>query len=76
MADRTRKIPRGQKGKWYVDENCIACGLCADVAPDNMQVDWEQGHAFVKKQPAAKAETKRMAEAAEECPVEAIGNDA
>ena len=75
MADKSSKVERNAPGKWYVDENCIACGLCIEVAAENLELDWSAGFAFVKLQPESSEQKEALQEAAEQCPVEAIGDD-
>ncbi len=74
MADKSARRDENAAGSWYVDENCIGCGLCAGEAPENFEMDGED-LAFVKKQPADGAETEASTSAMESCPVDAIGND-
>ena len=54
----------------YVNEECIFCGLCADLCPDIFQLADEIAVVTVKEIPAELQECCR--EAAEECPTEAI----
>jgi len=75
MADRSSKVEKSVPGKWYIDTNCIACGLCAEIAPENAALDPGEDFAHVKKQPATPDEEKAMVQAADECPTQAIGND-
>ncbi len=75
MADKTDKVKRNVPGKWYVDHNCIGCGVCVEVASDNIEMDENEGLAFVKCQPEDDAQEADFEEAAEQCPVEAIGDD-
>jgi len=74
MADRNLRLSINAPGAWYVDETCIACGLCCEVAPDTLELDLPDGHLFVKRQPDTEAELAAAAEAMEQCPVGAIGN--
>ncbi len=39
MADPGAKVPENVEGEFYVDEECIACGLCVDEAPENFCYD-------------------------------------
>lgn len=75
MADKSRKWPQNVPGKYYVDQECIDCNLCSEIAPDNFQVEESEGHDFVKKQPTTPQEEALCKESMESCPVEAIGND-
>lgn len=75
MPDKTQKWPENKKGKYYVDQSCIACDACVTTAPDFFSMDENGGHAFVKDQPGSPESEDQCREAMEGCPVEAIGND-
>ncbi len=75
MADKTRRVSKSIPGPFYVDDTCINCGACAEVAPEHFEMDDALGYSYVKRQPATDAERARCREAAEECPVLAIGDD-
>ncbi len=75
MADKTAKWDENVPGKFYVDDQCIACDACVMEAPDFFVMNDDDGHAYVCKQPSNEAEEKLCQEALEACPVEAIGSD-
>jgi ferredoxin len=75
MADNTDKVANNVDGDFYVDSNCIDCDLCRQTAPDNFSRNEDDGYSFVSKQPENDAERQACADAMEECPVEAIGDD-
>jgi ferredoxin len=75
MADKTQKYPENSQGPFYVDNTCIDCDACRQVAPDNFQRNEEAGYTYVSKQPGNEQEAQAVQEALEGCPVEAIGND-
>lgn len=75
MADKEDKYPDNVKGKFYVDNKCIACDACVFAAPDHFVMNEDEGYAFVKKQPETEEEKEQCIEALEGCPVEAIGDD-
>ncbi len=75
MADRESKVAGSVDGKFYVDENCIDCGVCVEIAPEFFAINDDEGHAYVMKQPQNDDDIVRCREAIEECPVEAIGED-
>ena len=75
MADATKKWPQNIPGLFYVDQDCIDCNLCSEIAPDNFKVEEEEGHDFVFKQPSGDAELQLCLEAKDSCPVESIGDD-
>ncbi len=75
MADKNDKYDENIEGKYYVDRSCIACDACVIAAPDHFNMDEDDGHAFVIKQPDTEEEEELCKEALEGCPVEAIGED-
>ena len=75
MADPASKYTDNVDGKYYVDEECIDCDLCREVAPTIYQRNNDEGHSFVVKQPEGQEEENLAQDALEDCPVEAIGND-
>lgn len=75
MADKSSKWDLNVSGKYYVDEQCIACDACVVEAPNFFEMNDEDGHAFVKKQPITEKEHQECNDALEACPVEAIGSD-
>jgi ferredoxin len=75
MANNSRRWPNNAAGPYYVDADCIDCHLCSEVAPANFQIDGENGHDFVYKQPENADEEELCREAKSCCPVSAIGDD-
>lgn len=75
MANRDDKVADNSEGRYYVDTQCIDCGLCYDVAPSNFTHNEEGGYAFVQRQPGNEEEEESCKEALDSCPVEAIGDD-
>ena len=75
MADRNSKFKENKPGKYYVDDQCIACDACVIEAPHFFEMDQEEGHAFVKAQPQTEKDLELCDEALENCPVSAIGDD-
>lgn len=75
MADIANRYPQNVPGKFYVDDQCIDCDLCREHAPASFARNDDGGHSFVLAQPVSQDEIDRCEEAAENCPVEAIGND-
>jgi ferredoxin len=73
MADKTQALPANVPGKWYVDANCIGCGLCASTAEKNFVMEGDK--AYVMKQPSNSAEEADSRSALDSCPVQAIGDD-
>lgn len=75
MADKSSKWKMNVAGKYYVDEQCIACDACVMEAPDFFVMNDDDGHAYVKAQPKTPKEIEECNSAMEACPVEAIGSD-
>ena len=75
MADIKLRLPENEPGEFYVDNTCIDCDVCRDVAPDNFKRHVARGFSFVYQQPIDAAERKLCMEALKACPVDAIGSD-
>ena len=75
MADKDTKFDDNAEGQYYVDENCIDCNLCREIAPENFKANLDGGYSYVYKQPENQDEADECADALEQCPVEAIGSD-
>ena len=74
MANIEYKYEINAKGRYFVDEECIDCDLCIEVAPTCFGRDEEGGHSYVFKQPENNEEEEFCKEAMDGCPVEAIGD--
>lgn len=75
MANYAQKWKQNADGKLFVDKNCIVCDACVGEAPENFEIDIDEGHAYVKKQPETLEEIQKCRVAMECCPVEAIGDN-
>ncbi|MDD0852657.1 ferredoxin [Halobacteriovorax sp. GB3] len=75
MADKSAKWEQNVTGRYYVDDQCIACDACVMEAPNFFEMNDEDGHAYVKAQPTTPDEEEECQSALEACPVEAIGTD-
>lgn len=73
MADKADKNENNVAGKFYVDKQCIECGLCNGTAPDIFAMG--DGGAYVARQPENDEEVSLTNEAKDSCPVQAIGDD-
>ena len=51
MADKEDKVPENVKGSFYVDEQCIDCDACRDVAPGFFTRSNDNGYSYVYNQP-------------------------
>lgn len=75
MADKEAKWSQNVEGKFYVDDQCIACDACCVEAPSFFDMNDDDGHAFVKKQPVSQEDLEECENALAACPVAAIGDD-
>ena len=75
MANPNDKFSENVPGAWYVDTNCIQCGLCDDALPAVFRRSDDGDHNYVHRQPEAEDELREAEEVREACPVDAIGND-
>lgn len=75
MADIHDAFPENVEGPYYVDEQCIACGICPTEAPDHFKMSDDEAHAYVYKQPENEEEESSCDDALNSCPVSAIGDD-
>jgi ferredoxin len=75
MADKQLKNPENVPGKYYVDNTCIDCDLCRNIAAGTFTRHEEGGYSIVFKQPETAEETAQAEEALASCPSETIGSD-
>ena len=75
MATPKNSFPDNAPGSWYVDDQCICCGLCENVAPDTFRLSDDNSHNVVYRQPQTSSELADAQNAHERCPVEAIGSN-
>jgi len=75
MANKGGKVSENAPGKFYVDDQCIACGVCEGSAPENFKMNDDGSHAFCYSQPADDAQKSNCVSALESCPTSSIGDD-
>ncbi len=75
MAEQSKRLPENISGKYYIDSECINCGLCIEIAPGIFKLDEISQNQYVYKQPSLPSEIVILKEAIESCPTEAIGDD-
>lgn len=75
MADRQLKNPENVPGKYCVDNTCIDCDLCRNLAPRTFRRHDDGGYSMVFQQPETPEEIAEAEEARASCPTESIGND-
>ena len=73
MARPETRWPDNVDGRFFVDAECICCAVCVDLAPENFRESDVETHRICFKQPETAEELEACLEAAECCPVEAIG---
>ena len=71
MANPNRAYPENVAGNFFVDDTCIDCDLCRQIAPSVFKE--EEDHSSVYHQPGTGAETQRAAMALVACPTGSIG---
>lgn len=75
MAERSKKLTKNVNGAFYVDDTCIDCEVCREIAPANFTRDDQTRKSYVFHQPDNPADQAACQAAVEECPVEAIGQN-
>lgn len=75
VADKEAKWEANVKGRFYVDDQCIACDACCVEAPDFFSMNDDEGYAFVNQQPNTEEALEECNNALAACPVGAIGDD-
>jgi glyoxylase-like metal-dependent hydrolase (beta-lactamase superfamily II)/ferredoxin len=71
MANANQAYAENVPGSFFVDDTCIDCDLCRQIAPTVFKEDWD--HSFVFHQPESPAETHKAAMALVTCPTASIG---
>jgi glyoxylase-like metal-dependent hydrolase (beta-lactamase superfamily II) len=71
VANPSRRLPENAPGDFYVDDTCIDCDACRQIAPSVFRDHGDQSSVF--RQPAAAAEARRALMALVSCPTSSIG---
>jgi glyoxylase-like metal-dependent hydrolase (beta-lactamase superfamily II)/ferredoxin len=71
MANPARAYPENTPGTFFVDDTCIDCDLCRQIAPSTFEDGGD--HSAVYHQPQSAAEGHRAAMALVACPTGSIG---
>ena len=74
MARRELAVAENVPGELFVDETCIECDTCRELAPDVFG-SLESGQSFVQRQPADGSAWRRALHAVVSCPTASIGAD-
>ena len=75
MANPEDKWPENVPGEYYVDDQCVGCGMCCEICPNCFRVQDNGGYSYVCQQPSDDGEKFSCEEAMQSCPVNAIGKD-
>jgi glyoxylase-like metal-dependent hydrolase (beta-lactamase superfamily II)/ferredoxin len=71
MANPKNAYAENVPGDFFVDDTCIDCDLCRQIAPSVFKEEWD--HSIVSHQPESATETHRAAMALVACPTASIG---
>jgi ferredoxin len=74
MARQSRRLAENQPGPFFVDESCIDCDTCRQIAPATFARSDARGLSFVARQPDAADEARRARLALVACPTASIGS--
>jgi ferredoxin len=75
MADKNLKNPENVAGRFYVDNTCIDCDMCRNIAPKFFKRQDDGNYSYVYRQPQTPEEIVVAEEARTSCPTDSIGND-
>lgn len=73
MARLAERLPENAPGELYVDDTCIDCDLCRQLAPATFGREPRRGQSVVRAQPADAAGEHRALMALVTCPTHSIG---
>jgi glyoxylase-like metal-dependent hydrolase (beta-lactamase superfamily II)/ferredoxin len=71
MANPKNAYAENVPGNFFVDDTCIDCDLCRQIAPTVFKEEWD--HSIVSHQPESATEAHRAAMALVACPTASIG---
>lgn len=74
MASQSRRLAENQPGSFFVDETCIDCDTCRQLAPETFARSDARELSFVARQPSAAGELRRARLALVACPTASIGS--
>jgi glyoxylase-like metal-dependent hydrolase (beta-lactamase superfamily II)/ferredoxin len=72
MANFNRRVPENVPGDFFVDDTCIDCDTCRQIAPGVFAEG--DGHAFVHTQPKTAVQRRDSLYALVSCPTGSIGS--
>jgi ferredoxin len=68
----SRNNKTGDSGVYFVNDDCIGCSICSEIATHNFRFNHELGCGYVAKQPDTEKEKSLCVEVKDICPVSAI----
>jgi glyoxylase-like metal-dependent hydrolase (beta-lactamase superfamily II)/ferredoxin len=71
VANTSKRLPENVPGAFYVDDTCIDCDACRQIAPSVFRDHGDQSSVF--RQPETDAEARRALMALVACPTSSIG---
>jgi glyoxylase-like metal-dependent hydrolase (beta-lactamase superfamily II)/ferredoxin len=71
MAQLERRLPQNVEGEFYVDDTCIDCDACRQIAPETFRDHGDQSS--VGRQPVTPEDIRRALMALVACPTASIG---
>ncbi len=71
MANPARRLPQNIAGDFFVDETCIDCDACRQIAPLTFRDHGDQSSVY--RQPETEGETRQALKALVACPTGSIG---
>jgi glyoxylase-like metal-dependent hydrolase (beta-lactamase superfamily II)/ferredoxin len=75
MATAAHRLSENAAGSVFVDDTCIDCDACRQIAPEIFSRSARAGQSVVGRQPRGPAEEARAAMALVACPTASIGAD-
>src|SRR5258708_19426091 len=73
MARISERVPENVPGRFFVDNSCIDCDLCRQLAPQTFAESTLGSRSFVFQQPASDEQQHRAMMALVACPTASIG---
>ena len=73
MARLAARLDENAPGAFFVDDSCIDCGACREIAPGTFGRSHRRGQSFVSAQPAGSGGELRALMALVACPTASIG---
>lgn len=72
MAQLNLRLPENAPGELFVDETCIDCDTCRELAPETFG-STSSGQSYVSRQPPDEGSWRRALQALVSCPTASIG---